>query len=144
MSKSRLEAFSDGVLAIIITIIILGIKPPESKEWHALLKLFPKFLSYILSFIYVGFYWNNHHHMFQAVKNGVKGNILWSNLALLFWLSLIPVATAWMGEHNFEQNPVILYGFVLLMNAISYWILANLIIKTKEKSLILQKQLAMT
>ena len=144
MSKSRLEAFSDGVLAIIITIIILGIKPPESKEWHALLKLFPKFLSYILSFIYVGIYWNNHHHMFQAVKNGVKGNILWSNLALLFWLSLIPVATAWMGEHNFEQNPVILYGFVLLMNAISYWILANLIIKTKEKSLILQKQLAMT
>ena len=84
MSKSRLEAFSDGVLAIIITIMILEIKPPESKEWHALLKLFPKFLSYILSFIYVGIYWNNHHHMFQAVKNGVKGNILWSNLALLF------------------------------------------------------------
>ena len=84
MSKSRLEAFSDGVLAIIITIMILEIKPPESKEWHALLKLLPKFLSYILSFIYVGFYWNNHHHMFQAVKNGVKGNVLWSNLALLF------------------------------------------------------------
>ena len=144
MTKSRLEAFSDGVLAIIITIMILEIKPPESTEWYALLELLPKFLSYILSFIYVGFYWNNHHHMFQAVKNGVKGNILWSNLALLFWLSLIPVATAWMGEHNFEQNPVILYGFVLLMNAISYWILANLIIKTKEKSLILQKQLAMT
>ena len=84
MSKSRLEAFSDGVLAIIITIMILEIKPPESTEWHALLELLPKFLSYILSFIYVGIYWNNHHHMFQAVKNGVKGNILWSNLALLF------------------------------------------------------------
>ncbi len=133
MTKSRLEAFSDGVLAIIITIMILEIKPPESTEWHALLELLPKFLSYILSFIYVGIYWNNHHHMFQAVKNGVKGNILWSNLALLFWLSLIPVATAWMGEHNFEQNPVILYGFVLLMNAISYWILANLIIKNEGK-----------
>ena len=130
MSKSRLEAFSDGVSAIIITIIILGIKPPESTEWYALLELLPKFLSYILSFIYVGIYWNNHHHMFQAVKNGVKGNILWSNLALLFWLSLIPVATAWMGEHNFEQNPVILYGFVLLMNAVSYF-LVKLIIKNE-------------
>lgn len=133
MTKSRLEAFSDGVLAIIITIMILEIKPPESTEWHSLLELLPKFLSYILSFAYVGIYWNNHHHMFQAVKKGVKGNILWSNLTLLFWLSLIPVATAWMGEHNFEKNPVILYGFVLLMNAISYWILANLIIKNEGK-----------
>lgn len=133
MTKSRLEAFSDGVLAIIITIMILEIKPPESTDWHSLLELLPKFLSYILSFAYVGIYWNNHHHMFQAVKKGVKGNILWSNLTLLFWLSLIPVATAWMGEHNFEKNPVILYGFVLLMNAISYWILANLIIKNEGK-----------
>ena len=133
MIKSRLEAFSDGVIAIIITIMILEIKPPESTDWHSLLELLPKFLSYILSFAYVGIYWNNHHHMFQAVKKGVKGNILWSNLTLLFWLSLIPVATAWMGEHNFEKNPVILYGFVLLMNAISYWILANLIIKNEGK-----------
>lgn len=134
MTKSRLEAFSDGVLAIIITIMILEIKAPESTEWHSLLELLPKFLSYILSFIYVGIYWNNHHHMFQAIKNGVTGTILWSNLGLLFWLSLIPVATAWMGEHNFEQNPVILYGFVLLMNAVCYWILVKLIIKNEGNS----------
>lgn len=131
MTKSRLEAFSDGVLAIIITIMILEIKPPESTDWHSLLEILPKFLSYILSFAYVGIYWNNHHHMFQAVKKGVKGNILWANLTLLFWLSLIPVATAWMGEHHFEQNPVILYGIILLMNSISYWILAKLILKNE-------------
>lgn len=123
MNKGRLEAFSDGVIAIIITIMILEIRVPESVTWNGILELWPKFLSYLLSFIYVGIYWNNHHHTFQAVKNGVNGKILWANLNLLFWLSLLPVATGWMGEHEFSKIPVIFYGGILFMCAIAYTIM---------------------
>ena len=133
MSKNRLEAFSDGVFAIIITIMILEIKAPESTDWESLWEIYPKFLSYILSFIYIGIYWNNHHHTFQAIKKGVTGGIMWSNHALLFFLSLIPVATAWMGEHNFEKNPVILYGIILLLCAISYSTLIFAIVASEGK-----------
>ena len=114
MGKTRLEAFSDGVLAIIITIMILEIKVPEGHEFEDLKPLIPKFLSYVLSFIYVGIYWNNHHYLIHSI-NKVNGKILWANLHLLFWLSLIPVATGWMGEHNFAKASMGLYGFVLLL-----------------------------
>lgn len=125
MNKSRLEAFSDGVIAIIITIMVLEIKVPELVEWRGITQLWPKFFSYILSFIYVGIYWNNHHHTFQAVKKGVNGKLLWANLNLLFWLSLLPVATGWMGEHEFSRIPVIFYGAILLMCAIAYTIMIS-------------------
>ncbi len=138
MNKTRLEAFSDGVLAIIITIMVLEIQAPEGSNLKALLKLFPVFVSYILSFIYVGIYWNNHHHMMHTVKK-VTGGILWANLHLLFWLSLIPFATAWIGEHHFAAFPMLFYGFILLMCGVSYSILQNLIIKTHgEDSLLLK------
>mgnify|MGYP000190360943 FL=1 len=114
MKKNRLEAFSDGVLAIIITIMILEIKAPESNSFESLKSLIPVFLSYILSFIYVGIYWNNHHHIFQAVKQ-VNGSVLWGNLFLLFWLSLIPFATSWIGSQHFSAVPMSLYGFILFM-----------------------------
>lgn len=127
MNKSRLEAFSDGVIAIIITIMVLEIKVPELVEWKGITRLWPKFFSYILSFIYVGIYWNNHHHTFQAVKKGVNGKLLWANLNLLFWLSLLPVATGWMGEHEFSRIPVIFYGAILLMCAIAYTIMISLL-----------------
>lgn len=133
MNKSRLEAFSDGVLAIIITIMVLEIKIPESTEWEAIKEIWTKFACYILSFIYVGIYWNNHHHIYQAVKNGVNGGILWANLNLLFWLSLIPFATGWMGEHQFTKNPVILYGFIFLMCAVAYYIMVSHILKSEGK-----------
>ncbi len=136
MNKNRIEAFSDGVLAIIITIMVLGIKSPEDDSFESLLRLIPVFLSYILSFIYVGIYWNNHHHMFQAVKR-INGSIMWGNLLLLFWLSLIPFATSWMGEQHFSAVPVSVYGFVLLMCAISYNILQNKIIKLEGKDSVL-------
>ncbi|MHA4894490.1 TMEM175 family protein [Pedobacter sp. PWIIR3] len=122
MNKSRLEAFSDGVLAIIITIMVLELKVPHNSSIGALLDLFPVFMSYILSFIYVGIYWNNHHHMMQLVKK-VNGKVLWANLHLLFWLSLFPFATAWMGENHYETWPVAVYGCVMFMAAMAYFIL---------------------
>ncbi len=138
MNKSRLEAFSDGVLAIIITIMVLEIKAPEDDSFESLKALIPVFLSYVLSFVYVGIYWNNHHHMLQVVKR-INGSILWSNLFLLFWLSLIPFATSWIGEHHFLAVPMSIYGFVLLMCAIAYNILQNKIIKLEGKDSILQR-----
>ena len=127
MHKNRLEAFSDGVLAIIITIMVLELKVPHGTDPALLQPLLPVFLSYALSFIYVGIYWNNHHHLFQAVKQ-VKGGVLWSNLHLLFWLSLFPFVTGWMGENHFATGPVALYGGVLLMAAIAYQILTRLLL----------------
>jgi uncharacterized membrane protein len=128
MKTSRLEAFSDGVLAIIITIMILEIKVPEGDALQDLLPLVPKFITYLLSFIYLGIYWNNHHHLWQAVEH-VNGKILWANLHLLFWLSLFPFTTGWMGENHFSSYPVALYGIVLLMASIAWAILAKQIIK---------------
>lgn len=128
MTKGRLEAFSDGVLAIIITIMVLELKVPHGNDIFDLLPLFPKFASYLLSFIYVGIYWNNHHHLLHSA-NKIDGVILWSNLHLLFWLSLIPFTTAWIGETNFVSFPMSLYGFVLFMSAIAYYILQHGIVK---------------
>lgn len=124
MGKGRVEAFSDGVIAIIITIMVLELKVPHGTDLAALSKLSPVFLSYVLSFIYVGIYWNNHHHLFQAVHK-VGGRVLWANLHLLFWLSLTPFVTGWMGENHFAPLPVALYGGNLLMAAISYTILVR-------------------
>ncbi|HXU29064.1 MAG TPA: TMEM175 family protein [Thermoanaerobaculia bacterium] len=124
MGKGRLEAFSDGVIAIIITIMVLELKVPHGADWAALSALSPVFLSYVLSFIYVGIYWNNHHHLFQAVHK-INGRILWANLHLLFWLSLTPFVTGWMGENHFAPLPVALYGVNLFMAAISYTILVR-------------------
>jgi uncharacterized membrane protein len=138
MNKNRLEAFSDGVLAIIITIMVLELQAPEGADFKSLVKLFPIFISYILSFIYVGIYWNNHHHMMHTVKK-VTGGILWANLHLLFWLSLIPFATAWIGEHHFAPFPMLTYGFVLLMCALAYFILQNQIIKKHGKESVLAR-----
>lgn len=138
MNKNRLEAFSDGVLAIIITIMVLEFKIPEGMDCDALKPLMPKFLSYILSFIYVGIYWNNHHHMMHTVKS-VNGKILWANLHLLFWLSLIPFATAWNGENHFAPFPMMLYGIILFMNGLAYFILQNQIIKNAGKDSNLSK-----
>jgi uncharacterized membrane protein len=122
MEKNRLEAFTDGVIAIIITIMVLELKVPHGDNFDALKLLAPVFLSYVLSFLYVGIYWNNHHHMLNATHK-VTGGILWGNLHLLFWLSLIPFATNWMGESHFTAIPTAIYGFVLLMAAIAYLIL---------------------
>ena len=127
MDKNRLEAFSDGVIAIIITIMVLELKVPHEATLAALGALWPVFLSYVLSFIYVGIYWNNHHHMLKSAER-VNGGILWANLHLLFWLSLIPFVTAWMGENHFASAPTGIYGVVLLMAAIAYWILQHAII----------------
>ena len=127
MKKSRLEAFSDGVLAIIITIMVLELKVPHGSDIAALKALGPVFLSYILSFIYVGIYWNNHHHLLHATEH-VSGKVLWANLHLLFWLSLIPFVTGWMGENHFAEWPVALYGFVLLMCALAYYLLTRALV----------------
>jgi uncharacterized membrane protein len=127
MHKSRLEAFSDGVLAIIITIIVLEMKVPHGEDLNALKPLLPVFLSYVLSFIYVGIYWNNHHHLLHATHH-VNGSVLWANLHLLFWLSLFPFVTGWMGENHFAPLPTALYGGALLMAGVAYWILARTII----------------
>jgi len=124
MKKSRLEAFSDGVIAIIITIMVLELKVPHGDSIESLKPIFPVFISYILSFIYVAIYWSNHHHMMQAVHS-VNGKILWANTHLLFWLSLVPFATNWMGENHFSKWPAIIYGVVLFMNAVAYSILAK-------------------
>ena len=138
MGKSRLEAFSDGVLAIIITIMVLELKVPHGDDLAALSPLLPVFLSYVLSFVYLGIYWNNHHHMLHATQR-VTGGILWANLYLLFWLSLFPFATGWMGENHFAPLPIALYGGVLLMAAIAYWILQRTIIASQgENSLLAQ------
>lgn len=122
MTSNRLEAFSDGVLAIIITIMVLEMHAPEEASWEALLPVLPVFISYLISFIYLGIYWNNHHHLLQAVER-VNGNVLWANLHLLFWLSLIPFVTSWVGEHHTASVPIALYGVVLLMAAVAYRIL---------------------
>jgi uncharacterized membrane protein len=127
MHKARLEAFSDGVIAIIITIMVLELDVPHEPTLEGLRPLLPVFLSYVLSFIYVGIYWNNHHHMLQAAQH-VTGGILWANLHLLFWLSLLPFGTAWIGENHFEPLPVALYGFLLLMCAVAYTILSRALI----------------
>ncbi len=127
MGKGRLEAFSDGVLAIIITIMVLEMKVPHGVEIAALRPLVPVFLSYVLSFVYIGIYWNNHHHLLHVTQQ-VSGGILWANLHLLFWLSLIPFVTGWMGENHFAPAPVALYGVVLLMAAIAFWLLQRAII----------------
>jgi uncharacterized membrane protein len=127
MGKNRLEAFSDGVLAIIITIMVLELKVPHGSGLAALSPLLPVFLSYVLSFVYIAIYWNNHHHLLHTVGK-VSGGILWANLNLLFWLSLFPFATGWMGENHFSSLPSAIYGVVLLMAAISYWLLQRTII----------------
>lgn len=136
MNKGRLEAFSDGVFAIIITIMVLELHAPEGKSFHDLLPVLPKFVSYILSFVYVAIYWNNHHHMFQVVKH-VSGKILWTNMLLLFCLSLVPFVTAWMGENHFSPSPVALYGVVLIMASISYYILIGSLIRIHSKDSLL-------
>ncbi|MCI9846892.1 TMEM175 family protein [Flavobacterium pectinovorum] len=138
MNKTRLEAFSDGVLAIIITIMVLEIKVPHGHEFADLKPLIPKFLSYILSFIYVGIYWNNHNYLFHGLSK-VNGKILWANMYLLFWLSLIPVVTGWMGEHNFAKNAMALYGTILFLCAIAYYILERVIIIAEGKNSVLAK-----
>lgn len=127
MGKGRLEAFSDGVIAIIITIMVLELKAPEGHSLAALLPLAPVLLSYVLSFVYVGIYWNNHHHML-SISHRVSGGVLWANLHLLFWLSLMPFVTAWMGEDHAAPGPTAVYGVVLLMAAIAYWILEQRLI----------------
>jgi uncharacterized membrane protein len=128
MNKTRLEAFSDGVLAIIITIMVLEMKVPHGDNLDTLLPLLPVFISYVLSYIYVGIYWNNHHHLMHAVRH-INGRVLWRNLHLLFWLSLFPFATAWMGENHFSAIPTALYGVVLLMAAVAYHLLVGTLIR---------------
>ena len=128
MGKGRLEAFSDGVIAIIITIMVLELRPPQGADFSALRPLAPVFLSYVLSFVYVGIYWNNHHHMFHAVQR-VSGAVLWANLHLLFWLSLVPFVTAWLGVNQFAPWPTACYGGVLLMAGVAYTILARALIR---------------
>jgi len=127
MGKGRLEAFSDGVIAVIITIMVLEMKVPHGNDLAALAPMLPIFLSYVLSFIYVGIYWNNHHHMFHAVQH-VNGRALWANLHLLFWLSLVPFVTGWVNENHFAALPVALYGVVLLMAGVSYYVLERVLI----------------
>ena len=136
MRTGRLEAFSDGVIAIIITIMVLELKVPHGDNLAALRPLVPVLLSYILSFIYLGIYWNNHHHLFQAARQ-VNGQVLWANLHLLFWLSLIPFVTGWMGENHFTAWPVALYGIVLLFAAIAYFILSRTLIANHGQDSIL-------
>ena len=132
MSKGRMEAFSDGVLAVIITIMVLEMKSPHGAGLAALRQILPVFLSYVLSFIYIGIYWTNHHHLLQAAQR-VSGGVLWANLHLLFWLSLIPFATAWMGENHFAAWPVALYGLVLTFAAIAYFFLTKALIAHQGK-----------
>jgi uncharacterized membrane protein len=136
MDTGRLEAFSDGVLAIIITIMVLELKVPHDANLPALWPLLPVFMSYVLSFVYLGIYWNNHHHMLK-VTSRVSGSILWANLHLLFWLSLVPFVTGWMGENNFAPAPTALYGVVLLVAAIAYWILQRVIMAEEGETSVL-------
>ena len=140
MTKNRLEAFSDGVIAIIITIMVLELKVPHGEGFAALKPLLPVFLSYVLSFVYVGIYWNNHHHMFQSTRQ-VSGGILWANLHLLFWLSLFPFATGWVGENHFAPMPTAAYGMVLLMAGMAYYVLQLTIIARQGPDSLLKKAL---
>lgn len=133
MGKGRLETFSDGVLAIIITIMVLEMKPPHGNDLASLKPLLPVFISYILSFIYLGIYWNNHHHMLHLVRE-VNGKVLWANIHLLFWLSLVPFVTGWMGENHFATLPVALYGVNLLMAGVAYYILSQTLIRLHGKN----------
>lgn len=138
MDKNRLEAFSDGVIAIIITIMVLEMKVPHGDAFEALSPLIPVFFSYVLSFVYLGIYWNNHHHMLKTCRK-VTGPMLWANIHLLFWLSLIPFATGWMGENHFAKAPCVVYGVILLLAAIAYWILQAKIIASQGGSSILKE-----
>lgn len=133
MTKTRLEAFSDGVIAIIITIMVLELKIPHTTNWEEVKHLIPIFLSYVLSFIFLGIYWGNHHHLIHTIKT-VNSNILWANLHLLFWLSLIPFATAWMGESNFERSTVIIYAIIVDLCGVAYSILLNIITKRETNN----------
>jgi uncharacterized membrane protein len=133
MNKGRLEAFSDGVIAVIITILVLDLKPPAQPEWAALGPLIPGFISYVLSFLYLGIYWNNHHHLLQAAST-VDGRVLWANLYMLFWLSLVPFFTAWMDDTDFATLPVAVYGFDLLMAGLAYYFLERALIAAEGKA----------
>ncbi|WP_417429428.1 TMEM175 family protein [Halpernia sp.] len=138
MKTGRLEAFSDGVLAIIITIMVLELKVPEEGTFEALKPLIPKIISYIISFMYVGIYWNNHHHLFQIIEK-INGKVLWANLILLFFLSLLPFSTAWMGENHFAQNTIAVYGFNLLLCALAYSFVLNTALMLESKDSLLAK-----
>lgn len=140
MNKTRLEAFSDAVIAIIITIMVLEMKVPHGNDFGAISELLPVFISYILSFIYIATYWNNHHHLLQA-STAVNGMTLWANMHLLFWISLIPFTTAWMGENYFSSIPVALYGFVLFMTGFAYYMLSNTLIRQHSENSILADSL---
>jgi len=136
MGKNRLEAFSDGVLAIIITIMVLEMKVPHGTDLQSLLHIWPVFVSYLLSFVYIGIYWNNHHHLLHSIKR-VSGGVLWANLHLLFWLSLFPFVTGWMGENHYAPLPTAVYGLVLLMAAMAYWLLAHCLMATEGRGSLL-------
>ncbi len=138
IGKNRVEAFSDGVIAILITILVLEIHVPQGGNWSALEPLGPVFFSYVLSFIYLAIYWNNHHHMLHTLDK-VNGSILWTNTHLLFWLSLVPFATGWMGENHFSSLPTALYGVILLMAAIAYWLLQRQIIASQGENSLLKR-----
>ena len=140
MRKGRLEAFSDGVIAIIITIMVLEMKVPEGRDLAALAPIIPVFLSYVLSFVFLGIYWNNHHHLFQAARQ-VNGSVLWANLHLLFWLSLVPFVTGWMGENEFSAWPVALYGVVLWFSGLAYYFLTKALLKLHDQDSALAKAL---
>jgi uncharacterized membrane protein len=140
MDKGRLEAFSDGVFAIIITIMVLELRAPEKGTFAALYPLLPKFGSYVLSFIFVGIYWNNHHHLWQAVEK-VTGSVLWANLHLLFWISLFPFATGWIGESSFATVPVALYGLILWMAALAYYLMVRALMAYHDDDSVLTKAL---
>ena len=131
MTTGRMEAFSDGVIAILITIMVLELHVPEGTGWDDLRPLLPRLLSYVLSFVYLGIYWNNHHHMLQVTER-VSGGVLWANLHLLFWLSLVPLTTAWMGEHHAATVPVVVYGLTLLGAALAYYVLQTVILRGQE------------
>jgi uncharacterized membrane protein len=140
MRKGRVEAFSDGVFAILITIMVLELRAPEGNTFEALRPLLPKFVSYVLSFIYIGIYWNNHHHLFQIVEN-INGKVLWYNTLLLFCMSLVPFVTAWMGENYFSASPVALYGFILLMCGIAYYFLLHSLLKLHDANSLLARSI---
>lgn len=138
MKKGRLEAFSDGVIAIIITIMVLELKVPHGEDFEALKPLFPVLMSYILSFIYLGIYWNNHHHLLHAAEK-ITGGVLWANMHLLFWLSLVPFVTSWMGENHFAPATMSVYGIVLLMAGIAYWLLQSQLMHVNGKDSVLTR-----
>ena len=140
MRRGRLEAFSDGVLAVVITIMVLDMKVPQSGDWTALRELWPIFLSYVLSFVYIGIYWNNHHHLLTTVDH-VDGSIMWANLHLLFWLTLVPFVTGWMGENEFESIPTTLYGVVLMLAGVAYLILQGRILASQSAQSALRRQI---